>query len=122
VALVAARFRALGDPTRVRLLNELLQGERPVLALAARTGLGQPTVSKHLGVLLREGIVGRRQQGTQAFYRVTDPSMAALCDLVCESLAAKLSGHLEALPARSRPRRTPAHGLAGGMRWKPTSS
>ena len=105
VALVAARFRALGDPSRVRLLNELLQGERPVLELAASTGLLQPTVSKHLGILLREGIVARRQQGTQAFYRVADPSIAALCDLVCDGLATRLAGHLESLPARTRSRR-----------------
>ena len=105
VVLVAARFRVLGDPSRVRLLNQLLQGERPVLELVASTGLLQPTVSKHLGILLREGIVARRQQGTQAFYRVADPSIAALCDLVCDGLAAKLAGHLDALPARTRSRR-----------------
>ncbi len=102
VALVAERFRALGDPTRVRLLNVLLQGEAPVLALVSRTGIGQPTVSKHLGVLLREGIVARRQQGAQAFYRVADSSVAALCELVCEGLATRLTDHLEALPARAR--------------------
>jgi DNA-binding transcriptional ArsR family regulator len=102
VTLVATRFRVLGDPTRLRLLNLLLQGEVAVLELVSRTGLGQPTVSKHLGVLLREGIVARRQQGTQAFYRVADASVAALCDLVCEGLATRLSGHLDALPARAR--------------------
>jgi DNA-binding transcriptional ArsR family regulator len=100
--LVAARFRLLGDPTRLRLLRELLQGECPVLELAERVGLPQPTVSKHLSVLRSEGIVARRQQGLQAFYSVKDASVATLCDIVCQGLARRLTGHLAALPPTSR--------------------
>jgi ArsR family transcriptional regulator len=100
--LVAARFRLLGDATRLRLLRELLQGECPVLELAERVGLPQPTVSKHLSLLRSEGIVARRQQRLQAFYSVKDTSVAALCDIVCLGLAKRLTSHLAALPSRAR--------------------
>lgn len=100
LALVAQRFRVLADPTRLRLLHELMPGERAVQDLAERTGLPQPTVSKQLAVLRAEGIVARRPQGLQAFYRVSDRSVASLCDLVCRGLAHRLSGELESLPPR----------------------
>ena len=100
--LIAQRFRVLGDAARLRLLNELLQGERAVQDLAERTGLSQPTVSKQLAVLRSEGIVARRPQAQQAFYRVADESVAQLCDIVCRGVAQRLAGHLEALPVRRR--------------------
>ncbi len=99
--LVAARFRMLGDATRLRLLRVLLQGECPVLELAEQVGLPQPTVSKHLSLLRSEGIVERRQQGLQAFYSVKDASVPALCDIVCLGLAKRLTSHLAALPPRA---------------------
>jgi DNA-binding transcriptional ArsR family regulator len=107
LGLVAARFRLLADPTRLRILRELLPGECTVTELAARLRVQQPTVSKHLAALRSEGVVARRQEGLHAFYRVADPSVARLCDIVCRGLARRLAGHLDALPraARSAARR-----------------
>lgn len=106
LALVAERFRVLADPTRLRLLRELMEGERSVQELVGRTALPQPTVSKQLAVLRSEGIVGRRPQGTQVFYRLADESVLLLCEIVCSGLERRLEGHLEAL-ARPRSRRRP---------------
>jgi len=99
LGLVAARFRALGDPARLGLLDALLQGEASVQELVLATGLGQPNVSKHLALLRREGIVARRSEGNRAIYRVVDPSVRTLCRIVCGGLAEGLARHLHALPS-----------------------
>jgi len=105
--IVAARFRVLSDATRLRLLRELMDGELAVQDLVTRTDLPQPTVSKQLAVLRSAGIVGRRPQGTQVFYRLTDESVLQLCEIVCHGLERRLAGHLEALarPPGRRPAR-----------------
>jgi DNA-binding transcriptional ArsR family regulator len=83
VELIAERFRTIGDPTRIRLLERLQDGEASVQELAEHVGTSQQNVSKHLGVLARVGIVGRRKDGTFAYYRITDASVFALCEQVC---------------------------------------
>jgi ArsR family transcriptional regulator len=96
--LVAARFRVLGDPTRLRILNTLMQGESSVQDLADASGLEQPNVSRHLTHLRREGVVERRPEGNRAIYRIHDPTIVRLCEIVCGGLAGHLSEGLEALP------------------------
>ena len=83
VELIAERFRTIGDPTRIRLLERLQDGEASVQELAEHVGTSQQNVSKHLGVLARVGIVGRRKEGTFAYYRITDASVFAICEQVC---------------------------------------
>ncbi len=82
-ALVAERFRALGEPTRIKLLERLREGEATVLGLTELVGTTPQNVSKHLGVLLRTGIVARRKQGNFVYYRVADETVFRLCELVC---------------------------------------
>ncbi len=96
--LVAARFRALSDPTRLRILNALMQGESSVQGLVEVTGLEQPNVSRHLSMLRREGIVERRADGNRALYSIHDPTVVQLCEIVCGGLAGMLSDDLDALP------------------------
>jgi len=86
IELVAQRFRALGEPLRIRLLEQLMDGEASVQELVTATGAGQQNVSKHLGVLLHAGIVGRRKQGTFVYYRIADEVVYSLCEQVCASL------------------------------------
>jgi ArsR family transcriptional regulator len=86
VELVAQRFRALGEPLRIRLLEQLMEGEASVQRLVAATGAGQQNVSKHLGVLLNAGVVGRRKEGTFVYYRIVDDVVYDLCEQVCASL------------------------------------
>ena len=86
VELVAERFRVLGEPMRIKLLDHLRQGEATVLELTAATGTTQQNVSKHLGVLQRAGLVARRKQGTFAYYCVVDEGIWQLCNDVCGSV------------------------------------
>lgn len=80
---VADRFRLLSDPTRLRILRTLLNGEATVSQVVAATGATQANVSKHLRMLADARIVKRRSEGTSAFYRVIDPTVPELCDIVC---------------------------------------
>lgn len=81
---VARRFALLGDPTRLRLLRSLHEeGELSVGNLAAGTGIGRANVSQHLNRLALAGLVARRREGTTVHYRIADPTLDALCDLVC---------------------------------------
>ncbi len=97
--LLAARFHALADPTRLRILNTLMRGENSVGELVESTGLEQPSVSRHLIVLRREGILARRAEGNRAYYRIEDPTVTRLFGLVCGGLVDRLSEDLDALPA-----------------------
>ncbi len=96
--LVAVRFRALSDPSRLRILNLLMQGESSVQDLVEATGFEQPNVSRHLSMMRREGIVERRADGNRALYSILDPTVMQLCEIVCGGLAGQLTERLEALP------------------------
>jgi DNA-binding transcriptional ArsR family regulator len=86
VELIADRFRALAEPTRIKLLDRLREGEATVLELTALVGTTQQNVSKHLNLLQHAGIVARRKQGNYAYYRIVDETVYALCETVCGSL------------------------------------
>lgn len=83
---IAARFAALAEPMRLRMLDALRRGERTVGELVEATGARQANVSKHLAVLHREGFVERRKDGLNVYYRVTDPGVFELCEHVCGAL------------------------------------
>lgn len=85
--LIAQRFRALGEPTRLALLQALFDGERSVQELCALTGSSQANTSKHLALLADQGLVARRKDGSLARYSLADPSVHDLCEAVCGSLA-----------------------------------
>jgi DNA-binding transcriptional ArsR family regulator len=86
VELIARRFRAIGEPMRIKLLDRLRVGEATVHELTAALGASQQNVSKHLGVLHDAGILGRRKEGTQVYYRVVDDAVFELCEAVCGSV------------------------------------
>ena len=100
--MVATRFRVLADPSRLRILNRLMRGECSVGELVEEVELEQPTVSRHLAVLRREGIVSRRSEGNRGFYHIEDPTVTQLCAIACSSLAERLAGDLDALPGAWR--------------------
>jgi DNA-binding transcriptional ArsR family regulator len=89
--LIARRFRALGDPLRVRMLDLLRDGELSVNGLAEQLGAGQQNVSKHLAVLTDAAMLARRKDGTHVYYRIADEGVFALCEQVCGSLQAQLA-------------------------------
>jgi DNA-binding transcriptional ArsR family regulator len=86
MVMIARRFRVLGEPTRIRLLHSLYDGEKSVGVLVTASGGTQTTVSRHLQTLADAGIVGRRRSGAQVFYSISDRTIFELCDLVCRSL------------------------------------
>jgi len=90
VELIAERFRALADPTRIKLLDRLREGEATVQELTEGIGSTQQNVSKHLGVLRRSGIVRRRREGNFVHYSIADQGVFALCEDVCGSLRKQL--------------------------------
>ncbi len=95
--LVARRFRTLGEPYRLRILQELETGEKSVGELVTALDGNQPNVSKHLQILFDAGLISRRRDGTSIFYGISDPMVFKLCALVCSSEAKKSRREFEAL-------------------------
>jgi DNA-binding transcriptional ArsR family regulator len=84
---VARYFAALAVPARLKILDALRGGERNVTELTELTACAQANVSKHLAVLAHNGMVGKSSRGTSVYYRIADPRIYRLCDLVCGSIA-----------------------------------
>lgn len=95
--IVAERFRVLGEPMRLRILDALRQRERTVTDLVSATGATQANVSKHLTLLHKLGFVSRRKAGTHVYYGVQDPNVFTLCDLVCGGARARVKKEAQAL-------------------------
>lgn len=90
VELIARRFRVIGEPVRIRLLDHLRDGEQSVNELANRLDAGQQNVSKHLNVLADAGILAKRRDGNRVYYRIVDDGVLGLCEQVCGSLEQQL--------------------------------
>jgi DNA-binding transcriptional ArsR family regulator len=104
---LAARFRALGDPTRLNILSRLFQSPASVGEVLEHVGGTQANVSKHLAVLRSQGLVGRRKQGNRTVYSIADPSLERICSVVCAALGRDARAEAEALsppPIRRRAR------------------
>jgi ArsR family transcriptional regulator len=99
--MVASRFRILGDPSRLRLLQALAGERRTVAEVTEACGMTQANASKQLGVLLRDGLVLRAKEGLHVYYQVADPDVFRLCDLVCGSLEKRLTRDLSDLHRES---------------------
>ncbi len=84
--LIARRFGALSDETRLRLLTRLRESPANVTTLAATLGIAQPSVTKHLAVLRDVGLVESTKQGAQVVYRIADAGVFSICELVCEGV------------------------------------
>lgn len=94
---VARRFRLLGEPYRLRILQLLEEGERSVGDITSTLRGNQPNVSKHLQALHDGGLVGRRREGNTIVYFIADPAIFKLCDLVCRSTARSVESQLKEL-------------------------
>jgi len=86
LGLIAQRFRAMGEPMRLRLLMLLQNGECTVSELVAQLHTSQANISKHLQVLTGSGLLHRHKRGLNVFYTVADPRIFDMCDMVCGSL------------------------------------
>ena len=102
IELIARRFRVLGEPMRIRLLDRLREGDATVGELHEALGASQQNVSKHLGVLLQAGMVRRTKHGTSSRYAIADDGVFRLCDDVCGGLRRQLSELDALLPGGAR--------------------
>lgn len=76
-AVAALRFRALGDETRLRILEHLVAGERSVSDLMVLVDIGQSLMSHHLRILREAGLVTVRRDGRWVHYSIAEPALAA---------------------------------------------
>jgi ArsR family transcriptional regulator len=84
---VAALFKILGEPMRLRILQTLCHHPRHVGYIVALTGATQPNVSKHLALLVHAKVLERRRDGQRVLYALRDPLVSRLCEMVCASLS-----------------------------------
>jgi DNA-binding transcriptional ArsR family regulator len=95
--LVSRRFRLLGVPVRLKILQSLEVRDRSVNELAADLRISQPNVSRHLKALADGGLLDRRRDGNNIYYSIADPVVFRLCELVCDSTREQARLHLDAL-------------------------
>ena len=96
--MIADRFKVLAEPMRLKILHALWEGEQTVGGILAATGALQANVSKHLGILQQAGLVSRRKDGLNVYYRVCDETIFDLCEVVCASLHDRLAAQIGELP------------------------
>lgn len=102
VDLIARRFRVLGEPMRIRILDRLRDGEATVNDLTEALETSQQNVSKHLGVLHDAGIVSRRKDANHVRYSIADEGVLELCEQVCGGLRRQLSELAELVGGSAR--------------------
>jgi DNA-binding transcriptional ArsR family regulator len=88
--LIAARFRVLGEASRLKLIHALEAGEKSVTDLIEATGLSQANASRHLHTLTAAGILSRRKEGLKVLYSIADSGVFKLCEHVCGSVQKRL--------------------------------
>ena len=94
---IADVLKAMADPTRLKILHSLHNGERCVSAILANVGGSQANVSKHLSVLKRAGLVDCRREGLNVFYRIIDEGVFTICRNVCDSLELRVDREHQAI-------------------------
>ena len=97
----AELFGLLATPIRLKIISAVCNGERNVSELLAQIETTQPNMSQHLSTLYRAGILSKRRDGTQIYYRLQSEKVAMLCRAVCTQIAVELDGE-ESVPAQER--------------------
>jgi ArsR family transcriptional regulator len=82
-------FRVMSAPMRLKIINCLCDGEKNVSYLLTRVSTTQPNMSQHLNTLYQAGILAKRREGVQIFYRIADQRIVSICEAVCQDIAAK---------------------------------
>ena len=89
--LIANKFRTLGDPTRLAILRVLMErGESSVTVIVRESGQSMANVSKHLKLIAQSRMVTRRKEGASVYYKLDDPVVEQICQLVCGSILKQL--------------------------------
>jgi ArsR family transcriptional regulator len=85
--LAADLFKVISAPMRLKIINCLCEGEKNVSYLLTQVDTTQPNMSQHLNTLYQAGILGKRREGVQIFYRIIDPLIVSICESVCHEVA-----------------------------------
>ena len=80
-------FRLMSAPMRLKIISALCHGEKNVGELLAEIRTTQPNMSQHLGTLYKAGVVGKRREGVQIYYRIINERVVSLCRVVCTQIA-----------------------------------
>ena len=80
-------FRVMSAPMRLKIIASLCNGEKNVGELLAEIATTQPNMSQHLGTLFAAGVIGKRRDGVQIYYRITNDRVVTLCRAVCTQIA-----------------------------------
>lgn len=87
----AARyFSVLGEPARLKILHAICSEEMSVNSIIGATGMAQANASRHLGLMYQAGMLSRRREGTQVFYKVADQMFVELCRTVSTQIASRM--------------------------------
>ena len=97
----AELFGLLSTPVRLKIISAVCNGERNVSELLAQIDTTQPNMSQHLATLYRAGVLGKRREGTQIFYRLQSERVALLCRAVCTPVAMEIDAE-DSVPAADR--------------------
>ena len=84
---VAELFGLLSTPIRLRIISEVCNGEKNVSELLDEIETTQPNMSQHLNTLFTAGVIGKRREGVQVFYRIVNDRVVTLCRAVCTQIA-----------------------------------
>lgn len=95
----AQLFALLATPMRLKIISALCEHEKNVSELLAEIDTTQPNMSQHLGALHRKGVISRRREGAQIYYRLQSESVASLCRAVCTQLAIEIDMDVEIEPS-----------------------
>ena len=85
--LAAEVFRIMSAPMRLKIISALCNGEKNVGELLAEIHTTQPNMSQHLNTLYKAGVLGRRREGVQIYYRIINERVVSLCRVVCTQIA-----------------------------------
>jgi len=88
---VAELFSVLSTPIRLKIISAVCQGEKNVSELLGEIETTQPNMSQHLSMLYRCGVLAKRREGTQVYYRLQSERVATLCRAVCTQVALELA-------------------------------
>jgi DNA-binding transcriptional ArsR family regulator len=94
---IAEVLKAMADPTRLKILHCIHNGERCVSDILEVVGGSQANVSKHLSVLKRAGLVDCRRSGLNVYYRIIDEGVFTICRNVCDSLELRVGREHQAI-------------------------
>lgn len=83
----AELFRAMSAPMRLKIISSLCNGEKNVSQLLAEVDTTQPNMSQHLNTLYQSGVIGKRREGVQIFYRIINDRVVTLCRAICTQIA-----------------------------------